>query len=89
MTATQQGTALQVTVTQEVLPAGHASHGTPDAVVKRVFKFTLPQGEAQVDQTDYGHPGKMNPCYPQVVPMHLTSKTSQFLAAAEALAALL
>ncbi len=89
MTATQQATALQVTVSQQVLPAGHALHGTPDPVVKRVFKFTLPQGEAQVDQTDYGHPGKMNPCYPQVVPMHLSSKTSQLLAAAEALAALL
>ena len=88
MTATQQKTALQVTVTQEVLPAGHASHGTPDPVLKRVFKFTLPQGEAQVDQTDYGHPGKMNPCYPQVIPTPLTSKTAQFLAAAEALAAL-
>jgi hypothetical protein len=89
MSATQQATALQVTVTQETLPAGHASHGTPDAVVKRVFKFTLPQGEAQVDQTDYGHPGKMNPCYPQVVPMHMAAKTTQLLAAAEALATLL
>jgi hypothetical protein len=89
MAAMQQATALQVTVTQEVLPAGHPSHGTPDAVRKRVFRFTLPEGEAQVDQTDYGHPGKMNPCYPQVIPTRLTSKTNQLLAAAEALAAVL
>jgi hypothetical protein len=89
MSATQQGTALQVIVTQEVLPAGHPSHGTPDAVCKRVFRFNLPEGEAQVDQTDYGHPGKMNPCYPQVIPTRLTGKTGPLLAAAEALAALL
>ena len=89
MTATQQTTALQITVTQEVLPAGHGSHGTPDPVLKRVFKITLPEGEAQVDQTDYGHPGKLNPCYPQVIPTRLQPKTQLILAAAEALAKLI
>ncbi len=89
MTATQPALALQVTVSEEILPAGHPSHGTPDPVRKRVFRFTLPEGEAQVDQTDYGHPGRMNPCYPQVIPTRLASKTGQILAAAEALAALL
>jgi hypothetical protein len=47
------------------------------------------KGQAQVDQTDYGHPGKMNPCYPQVIPTRLALKTQPILAAAEALAALL
>ena len=89
MTATQQTTALQVSVTQETFPAGHPSHGTPDPMLKRVFKFSLPEGEAQVDQTDYGHPGKLNPCYPQVIPTRLAPKTPQILAAAEALARLL
>ena len=58
-------------------------------MLKRVFKFSFPRGEAQVDQTDYGHPGKLNPCYPQVIPTPLQPKTNQILAAAEALAALL
>ena len=89
MTATQEQAALQVTITREVLPPGHASHGTPDPVLKRVFRFTFPEGEAQIDQTDYGHPGRMNPCYPQRIPPRLQPKTNQLLAAAEALAALL
>jgi len=89
MSATPQLTSLQVTVTQEVLPPGHASHGTPDPVLKRVFRFSFPEGEAQVDQTDYGHPGRMNPGYPQVIPTRLQPRTAALVAAAEALARLL
>jgi len=89
MAATQTLAGLQVSITQEIFPAGHGSHGTPDPVLKRVFKFSFPEGEAQVDQTDYGHPGKMNPCYPQVIPTRLQAKTQVILAAAEALARLL
>jgi hypothetical protein len=57
-------------------------------MLKRVFKFSFPEGEAQVDQTDYGHPGKLNPCYPQVIPTRLAPKTPLILAAAEALSKL-
>jgi hypothetical protein len=89
MSAVQQLTGFQVSVSQEILPAGHGSHGTPDPVVKRVFRFTLPEGEAQVDQTDYGHPGRMNPPYPQVIPVRLAPKTPKIVAAAQALADLL
>lgn len=89
MTATQQATALSVSISQEVLPAGHGSHGTPDPVLKRVFRFGFPQGEAQVDQTDYGHPGRMNPCYPQRISSALQPKTNLIVAAAEALTLLL
>ena len=89
MVASQPATALDVRITQEILPAGHGSHGTPDPVLKRVFYFRFPDGEAQVDQTDYGHPGRMNPCYPQRIPPRLQPKTSIILAAAEALARLL
>ncbi len=81
-------TALEISITQEVLPAGHGSHGTPDPVLKRIIRFRFPEGEAQVDQTDYGHPGRMNPCYPQQIPPRLQPRTSQILAAAEALAKL-
>jgi hypothetical protein len=85
----QPQTTTQITITQTVLPAGDGSHGTPDPVLKRVFTFKLPQGEAEVTQTDYGHPGRMNPCYPQRIPGPLQLKTNQILAAAEALAILL
>jgi hypothetical protein len=88
MAATQLA-SLDVKISQVILPSGDASHGTPDPVLKRTFIFDFADGQAQVDQTDYGHPGKMNPCYPQVIPMRMAAKTQQILAAAEALAALL
>jgi hypothetical protein len=80
---------LKVNITEENYPAGHGSHGTPDPMKKRIFRFDFREGEAQVDQTDYGHPGRMNPCYPQVIPTKVQAKTPLILAAAEALAKLL
>lgn len=80
---------LRVYVSQEVYPPHHALHGTPHPVVQRIFRFELPQGVAEVDQTDYGHPGRFNPCHPRRVPPALQLRTAQLVAAAEALARLL
>jgi hypothetical protein len=80
---------LDVHITQEVFPARHAMHGTPHPVVQRVFVFAFPQGTAEVDQTDYGHPGRFNPCHARHIPAPLQPRTAQIVAAAEALAALL
>lgn len=80
---------LNVSVTQQSLPPYHHLHGTPHAVVQRIFAFTLPQDTAIVDQSDYGHPGRFNPCHAKQIPTSLQPKTNQILAAAEALAALL
>jgi hypothetical protein len=80
---------LRVRLTQEVLPPRHELHGTPHPVVRRIVTFEFPQGTAEVDQTDYGHPGRFNPCHPRRVPTALQPKTPQILAAAKALAALL
>ena len=80
---------LSVQVTQEVFPPRHEMHGTPHPVVQRHFTFTFPQGQAEVDQTDYGHPGRFNPCHAKRIPTPLQPKTDQLVAAAEALAALL
>jgi hypothetical protein len=81
--------ALSVRVTQETLPPRDDRHGTPHAMVERVFTFELPLGTAVVDQTDYGHPGRFNPCHARPVPLALQPRTPQLLAAAEALARLL
>ncbi len=81
--------SVQVRVTQEVFPARHEMHGTPHAVVQRLFVFELPQGTAEVDQTDYGHPGRFNPCHARRIPTALQPSTNKIVAAAEALAALL
>jgi len=80
---------IDVQITQEVFPARHEMHGTPHPVVQRVFAFTLPQGRAEVDQTDYGHPGRFNPCHAKTIPTALQPRTGQIVAAAEALAVLL
>ncbi len=80
---------LDVRITQELFPARHEMHGTPHPVVQRVFAFAFPQGTAEVDQTDYGHPGRFNPCHAKHIPTPLQPKTGQIVAAAEALAVLL
>jgi hypothetical protein len=89
--AAEQTTAAEarVRIAQEVFPPRHEMHGTPHAVVQRVFTFELPQGTVEVDQTDYGHPGRFNPCHARRVPSSLQPKTNQIVAAAEALARLL
>jgi len=79
----------QVTVTQDSYPPHHSMHGTPHTVVHRLFRFELPGGVAEVDQTDYGHPGKFNPCHAKTIPTALQPKTNALVAAAEGLAALL
>ncbi len=74
---------------EELLPARDPSHGTPDPMVRRVLEFELPQGRAQWEQSDYGHPGRFNPWEPRRIDVGLQSKTPQLQAAAEALSALL
>ena len=73
---------------EERLPARDPSHGTPDPMVRRLLEFELPQGRAQWEQTDYGHPGRFNPWQPRRIDAAVQSKTPQLQAAAEALTAL-
>lgn len=80
---------LGVSVTQMLYPPYHERHGTNYPVVERLFAFHLPEGTAEVDQTDYGHPGRFNPFHARHVPAALQSKTGQLVAAAAALATLL
>lgn len=80
---------LRVHVRQEVYPPHHAMHGTPHPVVQRIFRFELPQGVAEIDQSDYGHPERFNPCHPRQVPPALQPRTAQLVAVAEELARLL
>jgi hypothetical protein len=78
-----------VTVTEEALPPHHFLHGTPNTVVNMLFRFELPAGVAEVDRTDYGHPGKFNPCHARNIPGRLRERTDDLLAIAESLSALL
>ncbi len=74
---------------EETLPPHDPSHGTPNTMVRRTIEFELPQGKARLEQTDYGHPGRLNPWDPRGVDAKLQPKTAQLKAVAEAIEALL
>ena len=78
-----------LTIEETALPPHHFLHGTPHTVVSRLFRFELPGGVAEVDQTDYGHPGRFNPCHAKKIPTMLQPKTEGIVEAAERIAALL
>ena len=73
---------------EERTPARDPSHGTPDAMVRRVLAFELPQGTAEFEQTDYGHPGRFNPWEPRRIDTKLQPRTVELQALAEAITAL-
>jgi hypothetical protein len=74
---------------EETLPPHDPSHGTPHAMRRRVLEFELPQGRATFEQTDYGHPGRLNPWEPRHIDMRLQTNTAHLLVAAEAIGGLL
>ena len=80
---------LRVSLSQQTFPPHDALHGTPHPMVQRRFLFELPAGQAEVEQTDYGHPGRFNPCQPRRLPPALQGRAELLAAAAEALARLL
>ena len=74
---------------EEHYPPYDAAHGTPHAMVRRLLEFELPLGTARWEQTDYGHPGRLNPWDPRGIDAKLQSKTAQLRAVAEAIGELL
>jgi hypothetical protein len=74
---------------QELLAPHDPSHGTPHEMIRRTIEFDLPDGVAQWEQTDYGHPGRLNPWDPRRIDAKLQPKTAQLRAAADAIGALL
>jgi len=82
------GTA-SISFREERYPPYDAAHGTPHEMVRRVLDFDLPEGKATWEQTDYGHPGRLNPWDPRGIDTRLQPKTGQLRAAAEAIGALM
>lgn len=74
---------------EETLPPHDPSHGTGHAMLRRTLEIELPQGKARWEQTDYGHPGRLNPWDPRQIDARLQAKTAQLLAVADAISALL
>ena len=79
---------VSVTCEQKVYPPYDALHGTPHAMLWRRVTIETPQGKAALEQTDYGHPGRLNPWEPRGVATHLVPMLAQLTTIAEAVSAL-
>lgn len=79
---------LNARLEQRVYPPYDALHGTPNAMLWRKVTIESPRGAAAFEQTDYGHPGRLNPWEPRGVASGLTARLPQLQAVAEALGAL-
>ncbi len=79
---------VSVSFRQEVLPAQHPSHGTPDPMVRRGVEVEVNGRRAALEQTDYGHPGRFNPPQLRRVSAALAGREAQLKALVPVLAAL-
>lgn len=82
-------TVLQVKCEQQTYPPYDDLHGTPHAMLMRRVTIETPKGTAKFEQTDYGHPGRLNDWDPRGIPGGLQPKTAQLKALAQAVGALL
>ena len=74
---------------QRSYPPYDAFHGTPDSMIWRRVTLETAQGRAAFEQTDYGHPGRLNSWQPRGIDTSLAPRLADLQAVAEALAALL
>lgn len=74
---------------QRSYPPYDPFHGTPDAMLWRRIVIETAGGTAVLEQTDYGHPGRLNPWQPRGVAGALLPRLPELRALAEAVAALL
>ena len=72
---------------ERVYPPYDGFHGTPSPMLWRRVSIETRRGSAAFEQTDYGHPGRLNPWEPRGVAPGLTGKLAQLRAVAESLAA--
>ena len=90
MTVTTSATSIaEIAVTEQHYPRYDAAHGTPDPMVRRLIEIRLPDGAARFEQTDYGHPGRLNPWEPRGVDVALQPRTPELLATCAAISSLL
>ena len=80
---------LRIDVTQRTYPAYDGFHGTPNAMLWRRVRIETPDGGATFEQTDYGHPGRLNPWEPRGIDNKLLPRLRDLVAVVEAIGALL
>ncbi len=82
-------TLVRVICEQRLLPPYDRMHGTPDPVLWRRVSLQAPEGSAAFEQTDYGHPGRLNDWEPRDVAPGLQPRLAELRGVAEALGRLL
>ena len=85
---TSESKTIEANLEQRVFPPYDDFHGTPHAMLWRRVTITTPQGVAAFEQTDYGHPGRLNPWEPRGVASPLTARLAELRGVAEALGAI-
>jgi hypothetical protein len=80
---------VEMTVTEERYAPYDDAHGTPHEMLRRVLTLRLAGGSARFEQTDYGHPGRLNAWEPRGIDGKLQPRTADLLAVCEALTPLL
>ena len=73
-----------VAVEERSFPPYDAFHGTPDTMLWRRVQIRTPQGDATLEQTDYGHPGRLNAWEFRGVATRLQPKLASLKAMADA-----
>jgi hypothetical protein len=73
---------------QRTYPPYDAFHGTNWPMLWRRVIIETTAGAATLEQTDYGHPGRLNPWTTRGIPPSMAPRIEQLIAVAEALAAL-
>ncbi len=82
-------TVVSLRCEQRIYPPYDDFHGTNWPMLWRRVTIETPSGAATFEQTDYGHPGRVNPWEPRGIPVALVPRTAQLRAIAEAVGALL
>jgi hypothetical protein len=78
-----------VRVEQRSYPPYDPFHGTNSGMLWRQVTITTPAGTAIFEQTDYGHPGRLNPWQHRGIPVPLQSRAAELESVADRVAALL
>ncbi len=79
---------LSVQREERTFPPYDAFHGTPDPMLWRRVTIETPRGRAVFEQSDYGHPGRLNAWEPRGIASPLQPKLAQLRALVEAAEAL-
>ena len=80
---------LSVRCEEKTYPPYDHLHGTPDPMFQRRVTIETSRGKAVFEQSDYGHPGKLNPWDPRGIDSPLLPKLAQLRGICDAVTNLL